>query len=287
MPRGDRGERTPLVEYFFPLVGVLLALGVVWGLGYLNGRASNDTQSERYQSYRYAPGDPQAARATLADKSKPPEYRSPCQKPEGETESDLCAQWKAARAAEVGALWTKVGSVIGIFSALGIVVALVLTIDSNRIARDTAKRQLRPYIGVEPHGINEVEDENCRVPIDITNRGQTPAHNILVFSRFTISSDPRAFDPAEQGGYGVAAERENTTLGPSENRFVYSYFSDAFAAPYWDKIAAREMAIIHYGYISYSDNFGETHETHYAFYHHGQELSDLTSLRCRFGNHST
>lgn len=97
--------------------------------------------------------------------------------------SDLCAQWKAADAARDAATWAEWGVFTSIAAAVGVIVALLLTIDSNRIARNTAKQQLRAYVAVETanirfkaHPVSEKRD--CLLSINWKNVGQTPAHNL-------------------------------------------------------------------------------------------------------------
>jgi hypothetical protein len=90
-----------------------------------------------------------ASSEKIAKASETGEYQKPCQDGEANNNSDLCAQWYTARAARDAADWAFWALIVGIVGAVGIVAALWLTVDSNRIARDTAKRQLRPYVHPE------------------------------------------------------------------------------------------------------------------------------------------
>ena len=68
---------------------------------------------------------------------------------------------------------------------------------------------------------------------------------------------------------------------------MFNYLREAFIQPYSAEVASKDRAILHFGYVTYEDVFGDTHQTNFAFYHWGEELSDLTALRCRLGNSAT
>jgi hypothetical protein len=160
--------------------------------------------------------------------------------------------------------------------------------ESNNVARETMRRQLRAYVTLEPGGINEAQEALCRAPINIINNGQTPAYRLELNGDFVIfEGDPRQFDPAKHGRLGDETAATDAVLGPRSNRFTYAYLEANRCEPFWGKIAAKQAAIVHYGLLSYQDVFGETHHTAFAFYHWGDDLSDLKSKRCRFGNNAT
>ena len=159
--------------------------------------------------------------------------------------------------------------------------------EANRIAADNSKRQLRAYLTIEPHGINEAgEDGLCRVPVKIHNTGQTPAHKLMLFGQFAITDDPINFDPANHGDI-LSGQNSDGSLGCNQPRFAFAYLSASFAEPYMPDVRDKKRAIVHFGYVTYHDVFEEEHKTYFAFYHWGPELSDDTSLRCRSGNSAT
>ena len=210
----------------------------------------------------------------------------PCQPGDDRRYSDLCAQWKAADAAADSAWWAWASGVAGLFSLLGVLVAIGLAYHSNWIARDTAKRQLRAYLTVEPTGINQPVEGQARVALQVKNVGQTPASAVMVFSRFALSENPRDFDP-KSAGFPIVGEVNDGSIGPSVTRYIYSRLPLSFFAENGEKIAERAMAVVHYGYVCYQDIFGVQRETWFTFYHWGDELSAVTSLRSRFGNSAT
>lgn len=130
---------------------VLVSLGVG---AYLT--ALTYPEQERYQSYNDARTNQDGAAATAANLSNTPQNRTPCVNPKSETESDLCAQWRAARAAEKAAdwtLWGVIASIIGIACLLWQIIltrkavedtghATTAMVEANKIAKNAK----RPWI---------------------------------------------------------------------------------------------------------------------------------------------
>eukprot|EP01035_Chromulina_nebulosa_P036591 gene36591-49308_t len=110
--------------------------------------ALNKPHEERYQPYRYAADKPRDIDPALENKAnaQPLEYREPCKEPKGRDESDLCAQWRAAKAGEQSAFWAKWGfgiTALGIFGLIATIIQSRIALDrareANTIAQDTAK----------------------------------------------------------------------------------------------------------------------------------------------------
>ncbi len=265
---------------------IILALGLVLAGAGEPPRASQEPKVQAVQSELAKAAE--TVSAAISSIKAPVEESPPCDPGKDNRNSDLCAQWKAADAAANSAWWAWVSGLAGIVSLFGVIFALVLALHSNWIARDTAKRQLRAYISIEPGGINEVVDGIHRVPFNIINNGQTPAYEMEHGGDFLIvEGNPMEFDPSINGRLTGQTATTDQSLGPNSNRFSYAYLEAALCAPFLDKIDAKEASIVHYGYVTYKDVFGISHRTSFAFYHWGEELSDLESKRCRFGNDAT
>ena len=239
---------------------------------------------------------PSPAASPTAKFSAYPGYNpDPCYKAEDKDAADLCAQWRSAIAGEKAAhearratTWSIVATLLNVLGLMAVGAALYLTVQSNRIARDTAKRQLRAYLYVEPGGVNEPVDGLYRMPFNIINSGPTPAHDLETFGDILIvGGTPRDFDPAKNGRYSGETLKTTSALGASTNRWSYAYLEDSVVTPYWEDISDKTKAIVHYGFVRYKDIFDDVHETHFAFYHWGEELSDVASLRCLHGNNAT
>jgi hypothetical protein len=142
-------------RHFLAALAGLAALFTVFGLGVMLGAGSSVSNEQRYQSYRYAADKPLEFTATGPGEanSRDPEYREPCREPKGSSESELCAQWRAANAGENSAFWAQWSFWVSGLSAAGILAALILTINSNKIARSAlsvsstnTQKELRAYI---------------------------------------------------------------------------------------------------------------------------------------------
>jgi hypothetical protein len=194
---------------------------------------------------------------------------------------DLAAQENSA----VFAYWVFWAVVLQTFLAGGALFALIKDLRQNRAS---AEAQLRAYITIDPGGINEPIDGKVQMPYNVTNCGQTPAYNLSVFGDILIvHGDPRDFNPHEHGRLGYADASTDIALGPGQNQWNYAYGDEDMLAPFWDEIAKKESAIVHYGFLQYRDVFNVIRKTNFAFYHWGEELSDDESKRCRFGNNAT
>lgn len=125
-----KGYRLLIFAACIGLASVTFTLGVII--------TTLDANEKRYQTYRFAsdkpieidaPGSPQTDIQAL-------EYRSPCEDAKGQAESDLCAQWRAARAAEDSALWAWWGLLVG---ATGSALLILQIIQTRKAVSETAK----------------------------------------------------------------------------------------------------------------------------------------------------
>lgn len=116
-----------------------------------------------------------------AERSQRPSERQPCGPAVYKSNDDLCAQWKAADAAEKSAWWAAFAGWFGGLSFLGVLGAIGMAFHSNWIARDTAKRQLRAYVTLDSMiPVYSFMDEHkhlhsIKCQINLLNTGQTPA----------------------------------------------------------------------------------------------------------------
>lgn len=129
-----------------------------------------------------------AAQNQIAESTDTGEYQQPCGDGEYDNRSDLCAQWHAANAARDAADWAFYALAVGGAGAVGIVVALLLTIQSNSIARDTARRQLRAYLAVGSAALDEriQSGRKAAAEFKIVNCGETPAYKVRAGSKAVI-----------------------------------------------------------------------------------------------------
>lgn len=189
---------------------VLAALGclalICFGLGsYVS--ALNYPDEQRHQPYRYAADKPAEIDPAAAGNASAQalQYRSPCEEPKGKDESDLCAQWRAANAAEESAFWAKWGFWIGVVGSAFLLWQIMLTRQAvedtsdateamrkaNEIAGAAFEAQHRPYLAIdgfectsyEKIKINGVDQgRGYTSHLLIKNAGNTPAIDVRVTS---------------------------------------------------------------------------------------------------------
>jgi hypothetical protein len=164
MPRGGRS--------------IILALGLILAWHHPNVAA----QSKERGSHERSADALENIAATYREQSEGAES-SPidreCEPGQDQRNSDLCAQWKAADAAADSARWAAWGTWISGISGLLVLLALFLAFQSNRIARDTAKRDSRAYIKLvlEKEKLTIAAGAPVRIRFLAVNYGKTPAKN--------------------------------------------------------------------------------------------------------------
>lgn len=133
--------------------------------------------------------------------------------------------------------------------------------EQNKIAKDTAKRQLRAYITAsDPKASGLKAGEIPQIEVKLVNSGQTPAritkfHMFTGFGSLQFDTSPETM-PIEEGptsrsqlGAGDRFTTDCKTLGPL----------DEDAAFY----AERDLYLYSWGYMFYEDIFEEEHRTYF------------------------
>jgi hypothetical protein len=174
--------------------------------------------------------------------------------------SELCAQWKAADAAQNAATATWIAVIL---SFIGIVL-VVLTFGETR---RTARRQLRAYIAVDPTAIL-LNAETGEVSADalVVNSGQTPAFKTRWAGNLVISTDkelerdlrhPESGKTVGQPTYVTVSAGGNTIAG----------FKAHKAFPIKDLQAAvvgEKVNLFLFGTVWYEDAFGRSRYTNFC-----------------------
>lgn len=244
MPRGYR--------LFFVALAGLAALAIAFGLGgYVTAL---DNPEKGYPSYRYASEQPiQTDVARPAAKFPgPSQYRTPCANPQSEGESNLCAQWHSASAAENSALWTKLGFFVGLLGLAGLYWQVILTRravedtgeateamrEANEISERNARREQRAYF--IPENIHSAVRTHKGVKyLDLRviwrNFGSTPARNLRVIAFVFFDNLPTEItfslvDKTTQSivGQGAATWSNAVTLSLDEADDVWAERRECF-----------------------------------------------------------
>lgn len=172
--------------------GVILALGLI-----LCGAAPPKEQPVRTE----AASQVQPTVEATPDYSPYPRYNpDPCYQAKNHDTADLCAQWRAAIAAEKAANASHQSNLIGGLGGLLSFISIVLVFialrqterslkearAANQIAQASANRQLRAYLMTEDHQIQGFWRAGPTTMIlKLYNRGQTPAYDVRVWSIVT------------------------------------------------------------------------------------------------------
>lgn len=190
----------------------------------------------------------------FAERAHRVKYEADCEPANEKRGSDLCAQWKAADATRDAAWWTAWGTLVSGLSGLLVIAALFLAFQSNRIARDSAKRQLRAYCnvsGIEVNGLN-VDYEPVFV-ISVFNTGQTPAKNVKIDSECLIQASGA---PIADNAPNLA-EHAEVTIGAGRSIGSRAALGRNLTQPEWDGLSSGELNVQVRVYAEYLDIFDD------------------------------
>lgn len=154
-------------------------------------------EPDRYQSYGEA-GEDKSGTATPAKIASAVQKHTPCENPESRDESDLCAQWRAANAAEESATWARIGFFAGLLGLVGLYWQVVLTrravedtseaTEAMREANEIAGLGARPWLAFVELKIAWIRFQrvgtnwsvSASVQVFIENTGGTPAKDVKI-----------------------------------------------------------------------------------------------------------
>jgi hypothetical protein len=224
--------------------------------------ANQAKQAQPAQSINRSLDSIATAQDKIAKATNTGEYQTPCSDGQYNNKSDLCAQWYAARAARDAADWAFWALVVGLVGAVGIVAALWLTVDSNRIARDTAKRQLRAYLGIESCVLEALDDgTGFIITAHLLNAGQTPAYKVRLMAETFGAEYPlkhqRPFLPVGNG--------YESPVNPSTKISWAGKTTSIAMARDMEYVLAGKEGVYIQGVCEYFDAFNERHETRFRY----------------------
>lgn len=200
----------------------------------------------------------------------PPGYTEPCQAGHDNRNSDLCAQWKAADAAEQSAFWTRVGTLIGIATFGAAAVAAWFAGRAAQYTKDGAiaanqalaqaeqisKLELRAYLTVVPDGINQlIGTTEAMGHVLLQNVGKLPARNVSLFVYMEMSE--RNVDPKSRRSDFQTPEGRSKTervVHPGGSMRQGSY--NAHRIPIKEVFEASDHNIYVWGIAYYDDGYG-------------------------------
>ena len=169
--------------------------------------------------------------------------------------------------------------------------ATVAMQSANEIARDSAQKQLRAYITVEPLGITDFGLVFYPPAfLKIINTGQTPANRICVHNWNSIEGitfDAEHFNPAHHRNILLPGIDSEISLGPGKDMKLNLPIMIDELRTEKNRIEAGKCVIAHFGAVSYFDIYGERRETYFAFYYQYPLLDANGAKRYRLGNYMT
>lgn len=166
----------------------------------------------------------------VAKPEKPDPKDAPCDPPKDVRTSDLCAQWKAADAADRAALWTivsfVVGTIVNVATLIFVGLSFTETRKSSNAAVDAAKAAMntlqaeRAWMTISKIEVGQphvVDGGECYVNIGVTwtNIGRSVAIN----TNYTTGFNPDAPETAPHFGEENTKESgiNSPTLAPGAN----------------------------------------------------------------------
>lgn len=219
-----------------------------------------------------------------------------CYESQDHDAADLCAQWRAATAAEEAAdasyqsnIIGSAGAVLSFISVLLIVWTLCLTRQANKISRNAAHADLRPYVYVSQKELTFDEmlpgmiSSFGFITLTMKNYGRTPAKNVV----FEAS--------AEIGGYWSEPpplpQREAVKIHhgdiPPDATVEQDGYSVSDLAAEQPSLRNGTKSVFVWGKITYTDAAGGAYETNFRFASSSEYLDDKKFITCPEGNDAT
>lgn len=223
-----------------------------------------------------ANGSQPTAPAVVAPFVPYPGYNpDPCYYAQGHDAADLCAQWRAAVAAEKAAHearragnWSVVATLLSALAIGGLFVTIYQGRVANRIASDTAKKQLRAYVGIDEVIAEAIagakgEQSNTRILVFLKNYGQTPSY---------VSSTIGVWFNELASGEGAPVAGQRIFYPPSKRASIGAdiNLSDAEWAALDEETAALHIV----GTVESDDIYGKMTKLDFHFVSNGRQLRE-------------
>lgn len=241
------------------IVGLIICVGSYLAYFQLQSVEKDPYAEASYQPAR-TPRFPEGWPKTYDPKSQG--YEPHCEKPADREDSDLCAQWSAVKVVGESNRLSRVALNVNAIGLAALLFSLLFTgwaawaaasaasaaEESNSVASETAKRQLRAYLDIKEVAITplaEASGGRIRCDLTIRNAGQTPAHALWSCLSFDIGHS-QANKLAGQSVVGPGSTRgtriaTRVLTGPEYEGVLrgtirlglwgFVYYTDAFEAP--------------------------------------------------------
>ena len=298
MPRSNRrGQHAALGLTL--VVALLLGLAAAWSLGVLQGSETvrRDQTPAIYRDAAKVEAQRSCAAQDASNVFDCVYERAETSREIAHEEQDLSAQQRAAGAAlatTILGLATMIATLVGLWFIRGTLLASRRTVTEarkatlqarrgNAIARDTAQRQLRPYLSVSPPKILSIAPNMISLRIVLRNHGETPARVESVFGR-AWGGPSHQIDPHAVGtpmrGYAHFAKILARDAPCEIELWLENPAQIAFANGGGGRLYV-------YGKVDYEDGFGNSYWLTWAYRSDPSALTVQASYTSPFGNDGT
>jgi hypothetical protein len=220
-------------------------------------------------------------------------------------ESDKQTSWVEARQAWLAdaafdvAVWQLILSFFGIAGvAYTVRYARLAWIEAEKSAsaaqlalkhsEESAERQLRAYITVELRGVNMAPDRPLEAAIQMFNRGQTPARNIVVKWATAVCPVKPSREQIESIHASAICPEDDPSfiLGPNEDRGANAS-GEAYEGDEVFSVLASKGAICVAGAVEYLDAFDRPRRTRFCHIYIGGDHGPDGGKYYHYGNDYT
>lgn len=276
------------------ICGALLAVGVSAAATPEPGTGPQQERAQRPAPAPMLPPDPEVERSQPHD--------SGCPDRRDDRNSDLCAQWKAADAANESAVWTgRVGIMTGGGLLIG-ALTLLAAVAAAKFARDAARetkrsadlaesalRSLeRPYLVLEivKSGVERLGKKTTFGPVEyrFKNLGRSPAILTRRFLAYRWSDGlPAPIDPTQVAGEQIAY---GTAIAPgrTSQKLETGHALPIISIMGQNQTGEKRGSILFLiGFIRYRDLAGNEHVTGFCFGHDDETGFHFASPRLKPG----
>jgi hypothetical protein len=297
MSGSNRGGNDQALDWAFPLIGIVLAICIAIGLGWLSGLESERRYQSPHHHAEYAEANAKRACAGVEPSAmfECIYKRVEASEETARTEQDLSAQQRAASAALAAAIVsfiTLIVSGIGVWFVKRTLDATLEAVEdtgkatlameeANRIARfaqmqqrseamksaarqlQQERRQLRAYVTVDFPSINGHPCEGFVLEYNITatNDGVTPAKSLQWASKLIVAFDDE-IEAESVLQWGAIAE-SSAILGAGKGVNTAGKLPAPITAEYQRRMEENTAGIWVVGEIRYQDIFEVRHVTRY------------------------
>ena len=178
--------------------------------------------------------------------------------------SNTQAEKRGGEAPEVTFIELKLGEGLLVFVTVWLVLVTRALVDG---AKDTAERQLRAYISVEPGG-NFRQSQKRKTVFEFTpnivNNGLTPANDVIIHTNIGVVPPiiPPNFDYSSTL---IGPNPSRATIGPRQSKFNGTFLFRNIDRKEMRLIVNKQKCFHLFGRVEYKDVFGHPHTSNFSF----------------------